>query len=157
MAVRLTPTQRAFIEAAVEAGGYVGKPEASRLGRRHSWWVVGRPGVHLAAHRAEELFRHDGTGVLAPVRKPGSNNNERTGTGYLYRVTPVGRAAVAKAEASPATAGATIHKPISQDAAREMLAALRIALDHMQASIETCRRAPGDIAMVRAAIAKAEG
>ncbi|MBS7790293.1 hypothetical protein KTR66_09815 [Roseococcus sp. SDR] len=42
-------------------------------------------------------------------------------------------------------------------AAPDLLAALRVALDHMQASIETCRRAPHDIAAARAAIAKAEG
>ena len=41
-------------------------------------------------------------------------------------------------------------------AAPDLLAALRVALDHMQASIETCRRAPHDIAAARAAIAKAE-
>lgn len=50
--------------------------------------------------------------------------------------------------------GQTTSLPISMPAEIvEAIATLRIALDHMQASIDTCRKAPQDIARVRASIA----
>lgn len=103
--MRLSAVQREFLQAAVAAGGDVGRPELTTSGRRLDWFVAGQAGSKRVSLRHDSGVLLQSRGLIEPVMIPGRVATARLAgsRAYHFRVTAAGREALAGKKAQAMT------------------------------------------------------